>query len=60
MAFILLGLGLAVGDRFQDSSINKRCVAGQGIPYNQKEKLTLYCGYLLLGTAFLLAVFNLA
>ena len=59
MAFILLSLGLAL---VIASKIfyNKRCVAGQGIPYNQKEKLTLYCGYLLLGIAFLLAVFNLA
>ena len=59
MAFILLGLGLAL---VIASKIfyNKRCVAGQGIPYNQKEQLKLYCGYLLLGIAFLLAVFNLA
>ena len=38
----------------------ERCAAGQGIPYNQKEKLMLYGGYVLLGIAFTLAVFNLA
>ena len=59
MAFILLGLGLAL---VIASKIlyNKRRLAGQGIPYNQREKLFMYGGYLLLGIAFVLAVFNLA
>lgn len=59
MAFILLGIGLAL---VIASKIfyNQRCAAGQGIPYNQKEKLMLYGGYVLLGIAFTLAVFNLA
>lgn len=59
MAFLLLALGLAL---VIASKIvyNKRCITGQGIPYNQKEKLLLYGGYGLLGIAFVLAVFNLA
>ena len=59
MAFILLGVGLAL---VIASKIfyNQRCAAGQGIPSNQKEKLMLYGGYVLLGIAFTLAVFNLA
>ena len=43
MAFILLGVGLAL---VIASKIfyNQRCAAGQGIPYNQKEKLMFYVG----------------
>ncbi|MSA70326.1 hypothetical protein [Holdemania massiliensis] len=59
MAFLLLGLGLTLVI-LSKILYNKRCIAGQGIPYNQKEKLLLYSGYGLLGLAFVLAVFNLA
>ena len=59
MAYILLIAGL-ISVICSKILYNKRCIAGTGVPYTNKEKLLLYGGYALLIVSLILAALNKA